>query len=77
MTAARLAAPPGESAVYDPPVEERELTLALGEGQDATLWTLPIAEKCAVTINGRQFLGDKLLIWRDDEPEAALARCQR
>lgn len=49
-------------------VKKRELTLALDEGQNAKLWTLPIAEKCAVTINGRQFLGNQLLVWRDLKP---------
>lgn len=66
ITAKRLV--PQQGIVRAVDASQRELTLALAEGQDAKLWTLPIAEKCAVTINGRQFLGDKLLVWRDLQP---------
>lgn len=66
LTAHRLV--PQEGIVRAVDVQKRELTLALAAGQDSALWTLPIAEKCAVTINGRQFLGDKLLVWRDLKP---------
>lgn len=66
LAAMRLV--PQDGIVRSVDSKKRELTLALSEGQDAKLWTLPIAEKCAVTINGRQFLGNQLLVWRDLKP---------
>jgi hypothetical protein len=66
LSARRLV--PRQGIVREVDASKRELTLALADGQNAQLWTLPIAEKCSITINGRQFLGDKLLVWRDLRP---------
>lgn len=45
-----------------------ELTIAASDEEGAARITLPFAEKCEVTLNGRQLLGGRILTWRDLKP---------
>jgi serine/threonine-protein kinase len=47
---------------------KRELTIADAAGEGGSLETLPWAEKCQVTLNGRQFLEGELLKLTDLKP---------
>ncbi len=50
-----------EGAIRDVDLDQGELTVARGEGEEAELRVLPFAPKCEVTINGRSELAGQLL----------------
>ncbi len=47
---------------------KKQLTLALGEGDDARLITLPIAEACEITLNDHRFVEGRVLKPADLKP---------
>lgn len=66
LAAQRIVAVQG--VVRDVDSARGELTFALGESAEAELLTLPIAERCEITLNGLRFLNGQLLKLIDLRP---------